>query len=321
MFVCNIVPLASRAALALLVVVMANDTPIRPARSWLFAPGDSERKMTKAASGLADIVLIDLEDSVVPQAKAAAREAAAEFIASRDDRHRLWVRVNPLDGEWTAPDLDAIMPARPGGILLPKAEGRADLDTLDTMLGEREADAGIAVGTTPVAALVTETPAAMFTTGSYAGAPRLTAMTWGAEDLSSALGASEMFGADGEYLPTYELARSLCLLGAKAAGVTPLETIMSDFRDLDGLQKRARKCWRAGFRGMLAIHPAQVPVINEAFSPSAQEVRHAHAVVQAFEDSPGAGTVGVDGKMLDRPHLAQARDMIALAETHGTGSG
>lgn len=282
-------------------------------RSWLFAPGDSERKMTKASDSNADIVLLDLEDSVTPENKSAARQLIAEFIASRDDKHRIWVRVNPLSGGETGADLDAILPSAPGGVFLPKAEGRTDTTTLDRMLTEREVSRGLSPGSTLVAALVTETPKAMFHCGDYAGAPRLVAMSWGAEDLSSALGARIQHRPDGSYMPTYELARSLCLLGAVAADVAPIETVMPEFRDLDALKERALMVRGQGYRGMLAIHPAQVDVINEAFTPSAEEIAHARAVIQAFADNPGAGTVGLDGQMLDRPHLALAHRLLAEA--------
>lgn len=298
------------------------DTPALPRplprmRSWLFAPGDSERKMTKAADGEADVVLLDLEDSVLPEAKPAAREAVAAFLASRSDTARLWVRMNPLSSGETAADLEAIMAQAPGGLFLPKAEGRTDMMTLDAMLTALEQRHGIAAGSTRVAALVTETPRAMFLCGDYAGdypgSARLVAMSWGAEDLSSALGASVQHRPDGGYMPTYELARSLCLLGAVAAGVTPVETVMPDFRDLDGLRERALMVRSQGYRGMLAIHPAQVPVINAAFTPSETEVADARAVVQAFADNPGKGTVALDGAMVDIPHLKLARALLADA--------
>ncbi|MEW4448340.1 CoA ester lyase [Qipengyuania sp. JC766] len=283
------------------------------ARSWLFAPADSTKKMTKAADGEADIVLLDLEDSVAPANKESARDNVRDFLKDRADRRRLWVRVNPLDGEWTVADLAAIMPSAPGGILLPKARGPADVATLDNYLTAFEAANGLDIGSTRVAALVTETPASMFTTGDYAGSPRLAAMSWGAEDLSSALGAQEQWKPDGSYAHPYEMARTLCLYGAAAAGVAPIETIQADFRDLEGLRDRARRVRKAGFRGMLAIHPAQVPVINEAFTPSEEELAHARAVVDAFAASPGAGTVGLDGQMIDRPHLALAQALLAGA--------
>lgn len=296
---------------------MSEPAPLPRMRSWLFAPGDSERKMTKASDSAADVVLLDLEDSVSPENKPAAREAVAAFLKTRDDRQRIWVRVNPLSGGETAADLDAIMGSAPGGLFLPKAEGREDIIALDAMLADREAQHGIAHGSTRVAALVTETAKAMFRCGDYAGeypgSARLAAMSWGAEDLSSALGASVQHRPDGSYMPVYELARSLCLLGAVAAGVTPIETVMPEFRDLEALRARALMVRSQGYRGMLAIHPAQVDVINEAFTPSAEEIAHARAVVQAFADNPGAGTIGIDGQMLDRPHLALAERLLAEA--------
>lgn len=280
-------------------------------RSWLFAPGDSERKMTKASDSAADIVLLDLEDSVSPENKPAARTAVADFLKTREDKHRIWVRVNPLRSGEIEADLDAIMGAAPGGLFLPKAEGKADVEALDAMLTIREAEYGIQNRSTHVAALVTETPKAMFHCGDYEGAPRLIAMSWGAEDLSSALGARVQHQADGSYMPMYEMARNLCLLGAVAAGCAPIETVMPEFRDLDKLRERALMVRGQGYRGMLAIHPAQVDVINEAFTPSAEEIAHARAIVQAFADNPGAGTVGLDGQMLDRPHLALAERLLA----------
>ena len=282
-------------------------------RSWLFAPGNSERKMTKASDSAADIVLLDLEDSVSPENKPAARTAVADFLKTREDKHRIWVRVNPLRSGEIEADLDAIMGAAPGGLFLPKAEGKADVEALDAMLTIREAEYGIQNRSTHVAALVTETPKAMFHCGDYEGAPRLIAMSWGAEDLSSALGARVQHQADGSYMPMYEMARNLCLLGAVAAGCAPIETVMPEFRDLDKLRERALMVRGQGYRGMLAIHPAQVDVINEAFTPSAEEIAHARAIVQAFADNPGAGTVGLDGQMLDRPHLALAERLLAEA--------
>ncbi|WP_390550915.1 HpcH/HpaI aldolase/citrate lyase family protein [Qipengyuania sp. MTN3-11] len=281
-------------------------------RSWLFAPGDSERKMDKALGGPADIVILDLEDAVAIPRKPEARRMVVDFLAANAGHGgRIWVRVNPLDGEWTATDLDAIMPARPGGVLLPKAEGGADVEALDALLTPLESAHGIEPGSTPVAALVTETAAAMFGTGTYRGAPRLVAMTWGAEDLADSVGALDNTDGEDRYRPTYELARSLCLLGAAKAGVPAIETIMGDFRDLDGLRVRAEQVRRDGYRGMLAIHPAQVEVINEAFTPSAEEVSEAREIVDLFEANPDAGTIGWRKGMLDRPHLSRARQLLA----------
>ncbi len=284
------------------------------ARSWLFAPGDSEKKMTKAMEGAADIVLIDLEDAVAPESKVAARAMVHDFIkANAAQRQRLWVRINPFDGPYTLGDLAAVMPANPGGIMLPKVYGRADVDKLDHCLSALEVANGIEEGSTPVIVLVTETAEAMFHTGDYKGAPRVVALTWGAEDLADSVGASSNRNADGSYSFTYELARSLTVLGAATAGVTAIETISADFRDLDALRRRAEGVRRDGFRGMLAIHPAQVEVINEAFTPTAEEVAEAQEIVDIFAANPGVGAIGWKGGMLDRPYLARAQRLLKLA--------
>lgn len=273
-------------------------------RSWLFAPGDSERKLAKAIASPADIVLLDLEDAVTPENKPLARQVVHDALqANAAGRSRLWVRINPLDGTAALTDLAAIMPARPGGIMVPKVNGREDVERLDHYLSAFEAAHGIPAGSTPVIALVTETAAAMFRTGDYKGAPRVVALTWGAEDLADLIGASDNRNADGSYGFTYELARSLCLLGAAAAEVAAIETIQGDFRDLDLLKARAEKVRRDGFRGMLAIHPAQVDVINAAFTPTAEEIAEAQAIVDLFAANPGVGAIGYKGGMLDRPHL------------------
>lgn len=283
-------------------------------RSWLFAPGDSERKMEKAAGGPADIVVFDLEDAVAEGEKSTARTRIAAFLAAQaPDRSRLWVRINPLQGPHALADLAAVMPCRPGGIMLPKSRGRADVECLDHYLSALEVAAGSAQGATRVIALVTETAQSMFTTGTYAGAPRLAALTWGAEDLADAVGAADNRDDDGSYAFTYEMARSFCLLGAAAAGVAAVETIHGDFRDETGLRRRAQQARRAGFGGMLAIHPAQVDVINEAFTPSAAELQQARAIVDLFAASPGAGVLAHEGAMLDRPHLARAQALLRLA--------
>lgn len=291
------------------------ETALKPfsARSWLFAPGDSEKKLAKAAASAADVAIFDLEDAVAEENKPGAREVVTAFLNGERDRTRLWVRINPLQGPHALHDLAAVMPARPGGIMLPKARGRADVEVLDHYLSALEVAHGIERGATKVIALVTETAEGMFTTGTYAGAPRLVAMTWGAEDLADAIGASENRTADGSYAFTYELARSFCLLGAAAAGVSPIETIHGDFRDEAGLRARAEQSRRAGYRGMLAIHPAQVDVINQAFTPAAEEVAAAREVVDLFAANPGAGVVAHRGAMLDRPHLARAKLVLELA--------
>lgn len=285
------------------------------ARSWLFAPGDSEKKMTKATAGPADIVIFDLEDAVTEDGKPRSRAMIADFLAARpkEERLRLWVRVNPLDGPHTLADLAAVIPSRPGGIMLPKARGRADVELLDHYLSALEVSAGIERGSTKIIVLVTETAEAMFTTGTYRDAPRVVALTWGAEDLADAVGASENRNPDGSYGFTYELARSLCLLGAAAAGVAAVETIQGDFRDLDGLRSRAEKVRRDGYRGMLAIHPTQVDVINAAFTPTEEERAAAQEIVDLFAAHPGVGAIGYQGAMLDRPHLARAQALLSSA--------
>lgn len=297
---------------------MNTQAPAQPfsARSWLFAPGDSERKMAKAAASAADVVIFDLEDAVAAQEKPKARAMVAACLqsyAAGVSRARLWVRINPLQGPHALADLAAVVAGRPGGIMLPKARGRADVELLDHYLSALEVAAGIQQGSTQVIALVTETAEGMFTTGDYAGAPRLVAMTWGAEDLADAIGASENKQPDGSYGFTFELARSLCVLGAAAAGVMAVETIHGDFRDDAGLRRRAEQVRRAGYRGMLAIHPNQVDIINQAFTPSADELAAAQEIVDLFAAHPGAGTIGHKGAMLDRPHLARAQALLKLA--------
>lgn len=283
-------------------------------RSWLFAPGDSEKKMGKALAGPADMVILDLEDAVAAENKPLARTMVYDFLkANAAERSRIWVRVNPLDGPHTLDDLVAIMPGRPGGIMLPKAYGRADVELLDHYLTAFEAASGIERGTTPVIVLITETAEGMFHTGSYKGAPRVIALTWGAEDLADSIGASSNRNPDGSYSFTYELARSLTVLGAATAGVAAIETIQGDFRDLEGLRLRAERVRREGFRGMLAIHPAQVEVINAAFTPAEAELAEAREIVALFEANPGVGAIGWKGGMLDRPYLSRALTLLAQA--------
>jgi citrate lyase subunit beta / citryl-CoA lyase len=284
------------------------------ARSWLFAPGDSERKMDKATASAADIVLLDLEDAVAEAEKPQARAMVSAFLrAHAQDRERLWVRINPIQGPHALVDLAAVMPAVPGGIMLPKSRGRADAELLNHYLTALEAAAGTASGTTQVILLVGETAEGMLAAGSYVGVSRVAAMSWGAEDLATELGAVSSRTEDGSYDFTYQLARSLCLVGAGAAGVPAIETIHGDFRDEAGLRKRAAQVRHAGFRGMLAIHPAQVAAINETFTPSAAEREAAQEIVDLFAAHAGAGTIGHKGAMLDRPHLARAQAVLALA--------
>ena len=281
-------------------------------RSYLFVPADSERKMEKARSAGADALILDLEDAVAPERRDLARKLSREYLAGQDN---VWVRINPLDGKDAAEDLDAVMPSAPAGIVLPKPRSADDAAALAGMLDALEERHGIDPGSTGILALCTERPGALFALDGYADAtPRLAALSWGAEDLSAAVGASRKRDADGNWLPVYELARSLCLLAAAAAGVAAVDTVFTDFRDLDGLSAYAANARRDGFSGMLAIHPAQVAVINAAFAPGVEEIARARRVVAAFAEHPGAGTLGLDGEMLDRPHLLQARRTLALAE-------
>ncbi|HEY5724117.1 MAG TPA: CoA ester lyase [Allosphingosinicella sp.] len=275
-------------------------------RSLLFVPGDRPDRMEKALASGADALILDLEDAVAPAAKPEARRAVADFL-NANGNHPLWVRINPLDGPEADRDLAAILPSHPNGIVLPKAEGGASVEELARRLTERGNVAA------QILAIATETPAALFKLGTYGGSRRLAGLTWGAEDLPAAIGAATSREEDGRYTAPYELARSLCLFGAAAAGVAPIETVYPAFRDLEGLAAYAARGRRDGFTGMMAIHPAQVPVINAAFTPSEAEIAHAKAVVAAFEASPEAGVLSLDGRMIDRPHLLQAQRTLAAA--------
>jgi citrate lyase subunit beta / citryl-CoA lyase len=268
-------------------------------RSWLFVPADSERKIMKALDSEADAIIFDLEDSVAPALKPVAREVLRNLL-KRSGGPQWWVRINPLGSEFIRDDLELIGIADLHGIVLPKAESGADV----TELAHR-------TGTIPIHAIVTETPASLFGLLSYRqpGSP-LAAMSWGAEDLSAALGASSKYDDNGELAFTYELARSLCLAGAVAAGAQPVDGVFAEFRDVEGLKTEAEAAQREGFTGKLAIHPDQVAVINAAFTPSADEVEHAEAIVAAFEAHPDAGVLSVGGRMVDRPHLVQARRVL-----------
>jgi len=281
------------------------------ARSLLFAPGDSPRKLEKAGLSAADLVIIDLEDAVADSAKPDARKAVAGHLNTTHRRQPHWVRINPLDTPHALPDLAAVVPARPDGIVLPKAT-RADAERLNNYLSALETAAGLPLGDIPVFVLATETAAGVFDVGNYAGCPRLAALSWGAEDSATALGATSNRDDNGDYDFPYQMFRALCLTGAAAASVSAIETIHGDFRDAEGLEKMARRARRAGFRGMLAIHPDQVPVINAAFTPSPEEIAHAEKVLAAFDANPGAGTVGLDGAMLDMPHLKRAQALLAM---------
>ncbi|MBA3510345.1 CoA ester lyase [Sphingomonas sp.] len=271
-------------------------------RSWLFVPADSEKKIARALASEADAVIFDLEDSVAPARKAAAREILKSLPARSGGPH-WWVRINPLGSEYLKADLGLFASADFEGIVLPKAESGADV----AQLAHR-------TGNLPVHAIVTETPASLFGMLSYRDPKSpLAAMSWGAEDLSAALGASSKYDAAGELSFTYKLARSLCLVAAAAAGVQAVDGVFADFRDEQGLRAEAEAARSEGFNGKLAIHPDQVAIINAAFSPSKAEIAHARAIVAAFEAEPDSGVLSVGGKMVDRPHLLQAQRVLARA--------
>ncbi|RIA43902.1 citrate lyase subunit beta/citryl-CoA lyase [Hephaestia caeni] len=271
-------------------------------RSLLFVPGDRPDRMEKALGLGADALILDLEDAVAPDAKPAAREAVAAFLGT-PRAMPLFVRINPLDSDFIADDLAAMLPAAPDGIVLPKAEGASSLKALDSWLPENML----------ILPIATETPAAIFSAGTYGGiTDRLAGLTWGAEDLPAAIGAATAREADGRFTPPYELARALTLFGAHAAGVPAIETVYPDFRDLDGLAAYAARGRRDGFTGMMAIHPTQVPVINAAFTPGDDEIAHARRIVDLFATNPGAGALSLDGKMVDAPHLKAAQRLLGL---------
>jgi citrate lyase subunit beta / citryl-CoA lyase len=290
----------------------------RPLRSMLFIPGDSEKKLSKVDGCGADAVILDLEDSVAPENKSRARQMIPAFMMERPRATRatqIWVRVNPFDTGLTLEDLAAIVPAAPDGIIQPKTNDPECLRRMSYYLDALEVAHGIAPGSIKIIAVATETAIAPFHLGAFAtaGLDRLAGLTWGAEDLAAALGASTNLDANGEWDFTFKMARSLTLLAAHAAGVPALETLYVDFRDDDGLRATCRAARGEGFSGRLAIHPAQVAGINESFMPSAEEIAHAQRVKDVFAANPGVGTVGIDGKMVDIPHLKQAERVLAQA--------
>jgi citrate lyase subunit beta/citryl-CoA lyase len=284
-------------------------------RSLLFVPGDSARKLDKAMQSGADALILDLEDSVAPSGKAAARKVTAEFMAAtarEPKRPRLIVRVNALTTGMTDADLDGVMAGAPDAILLPKTVGGADVAHLGAKLAVREAEFGLADGATGIIALATETAQGVFALGTLAGASRrLSGVTWGGEDLSAVVGAEANRGTDGLYTDPYRIVRALALLAAAAAEVDPVDSVYTNFRDLDGLAAECREARRDGFVAKMAIHPAQVPVINEAFTPTAETIARARRIVEAFEANPDAGVVGIDGEMVDMPHLKRAQRLLA----------
>jgi citrate lyase subunit beta/citryl-CoA lyase len=286
-------------------------------RSWLFVPGDSERKQDRAASSPADALILDLEDSVAPPRLGAARELVARYLGARRERaaQRLWVRVNGLASGELLDDLASVMPGAPDGIVLPKCSGAESMLEVHHYLCALERRERLPLNSTGLLVIATETPQAVLSLGSYAGSwPRLTGLTWGAEDLGAALGAPDKHEPDGSLTPPFELARSCCLLAAAAAGVQAVDGVFSDFNDTEGLTRELVRARRDGFTGKLAIHPAQLEAINAAFTPSEAELAHARRIVAAFAAAPDVGVTSIDGRMVDRPHLAAAQRMLVAAE-------
>lgn len=276
-------------------------------RSLLFVPADRPERFAKAAATGADALILDLEDSVAAARKALGRESVAQALRARDVEAKLFVRVNPLESDFIKADLAALAGLRPDALVLPKVEGAASVTAFLELCAAFDLHA-------PVLPIATETPAAMFQLGSYMQvASSLVGLTWGAEDLPAAIGALSSREEDGSYTPPYELARSLTLFGAHAASVAALETVFPNFRDLDALAAYAARAARDGFNGMMAIHPTQIEVINAAFTPSEAAIAQAQAIIAAFADNPGVGALQLEGRMIDAPHLKQARAVLARA--------
>jgi citrate lyase subunit beta/citryl-CoA lyase len=287
-----------------------------PMRSWLFVPGDSEKKLAKVAGCGADVVIVDLEDAVAPQAKDAARALAREWLTAQrreGGTGQRWVRINALDTPLWREDLLAVLPGAPDGIMVPKAAGPVQLQTLAAELHDLERRHDLAAGHVRMLPLVSETPAAALGIPAYleTPVPRLAGLTWGAEDLSAAIGASRKRDADGCWTDAFRMVRAQVLLAAHACAVLPVDTLFADFRDLAGLERAAKESHADGFAGMLAIHPDQVPVINAAFMPSEEEIAEARRIVATFAAAPGSGALQMEGRMLDQPHLEQARRLLA----------
>lgn len=286
-------------------------------RSFLFVPADQDKKLERAMGRGADALILDLEDSVLPEAKARAREGAAAFLranAPLGHRPRLLVRTNSIDSGLIDDDLNAVCAAGPDAVLLPKAVGGGSIMHLDAKLAVREAEAGLAEGAIGIFALATERARAIFEAGSFAeSSARLKGLAWGIEDLSVDIGARETRDHRGAFLGPYALARNICLLAAAAAQVQAIDTVMVDFRDDQGMRRECREAWRDGFTGKLAVHPDQVPIINETMIPSSDDLALARAVIAAFAAHPGHGALSIDGKLYDIPHLMRARRVLALA--------
>jgi len=288
-------------------------------RSLLFVPGDSQAKLEKASASSADALIIDLEDSIAPERKREARETTAAFLASDlSDAPTLYLRVNDFESGEIEADLHVALTDRIAGVVLPKARSGDDVQQLSKLLDGAEAKLGLHMGGIGIMPIATETPQSVLAIQSYTGrSERLLALTWGAEDLAAAIGASTNRQEDGSYTPPFELARSLCLFAAAAAGVQAIDTVYTDFSDLEGLRAESQRAVRDGFGSKLAIHPAQIDVINQVFTPSDSQVTEARAIVEAFAAAPQAGVLAIDGRMVDRPHLRQAENILARARQAG----
>lgn len=286
-------------------------------RSLLFTPGDSDRKLTKGLTSGADVILIDLEDAVAVNAKVEARENVAAFLlktTNQSEAPPLYVRINDLETQWARADIEAIAPARPAGIMLPKARSLGDVETLAAMLDELELQAGLDAGSISILVIAPEIPEAMLNMSTFQKCgPRVTGITWGSEDLAAGLGSHASRDESGAYRNPMEMARTLCLCAGSVAGIHAIDTVYPDFRDLDGLKKDAERAAADGFSGKLAIHPYQVPIINAAFTPGDEELAQAKQIVAAFESDPDAGVINLDGSMIDRPHLIIAKKMLERA--------
>ena len=288
-------------------------------RSWLFVPGDSDRKLAKGRGNPADALILDLEDAVSDDRQDQAREMTCAFLKENPDRsqQKLWVRVNPLDHDFSLIDLAAVMPGAPDGIVLPKVHSAVEVNRMADFLLALEVREGLELGSTKILSVATETAASLLTFHTYLDnvTDRLAALTWGGEDLAAALGASDnQHPTSGDYDEPYLYAKSMCLATSRAIDAQPVGCVWVNFRDLQGLENDCLRDRRTGFVGKIAIHPDQSEVINRAFTPSEDEISYSQKVVDLFEKEPGVGTIGLDGKMLDMPHLKQARNVLALAE-------
>ena len=287
-------------------------------RSYLFVPADSDKKLAKAGGLGADALILDLEDAVLPERKDIGRQMCVNFLKTTKTKSQIWVRINPLDSEYALEDLSAVVPLSPAGIMLPKPDGPVDIETLSKHVDRLEQKHGLPEGGIKILPVATETARAIMSLSLYPRThlPRLLGLTWGAEDLATDIGALRNKNSRGVFDFTYQMVRSQTLLAAKAAGVQAVDTLYANFRDKEGLRKYAKTAFAEGFTGMLAIHPAQVEVINQSFTPTQAQIRNAKAVIKAFADNPGAGAVSVGGKMADIPHLKQAQNTLAIYESY-----